>query len=30
MRNVSLAELDHLPAEVLPIATDYPPGTLLT
>ncbi|MGW4320477.1 AraC family transcriptional regulator [Streptomyces sp. NPDC004684] len=30
MRNVSLAELDRLPAEVLPIATDYPPGTLLT
>ncbi|MFD8025008.1 AraC family transcriptional regulator [Streptomyces lavendulae] len=29
MRNVPLARVDHLPAEVLPIATDYPPDTLL-
>ncbi|EPD91916.1 AraC family transcriptional regulator [Streptomyces albus] len=29
MRNVPLAEFDHLPAEVLPIATDYPPDYLL-
>ncbi|MEV7414775.1 helix-turn-helix transcriptional regulator [Streptomyces sp. NPDC089919] len=30
MRNVPLARVDHLPAEVLPIATDYPPDTLLS
>lgn len=30
MRNVPLARLDHLPVEVLPIATDYPPDSLLT
>ncbi|RKT08010.1 AraC-like DNA-binding protein [Streptomyces sp. 3211.6] len=29
MRNVPLGQVDHLPAEVLPIATDYPPDTLL-
>ncbi|MFE1409230.1 AraC family transcriptional regulator [Streptomyces sp. NPDC085524] len=29
MRNVPLARVDHLPAQVLPIATDYPPDTLL-
>ncbi|MFD4373845.1 AraC family transcriptional regulator [Streptomyces sp. NPDC058486] len=29
MRNVPLARVDRLPVEVLPIATDYPPDTLL-
>ncbi len=29
MRNVPLGDFDHLPTEVLAIATDYPPGYLL-
>lgn len=29
VRNVLLADLDHLPVDVLPIGTDYPPDTLL-
>ncbi|MFC7876912.1 AraC family transcriptional regulator [Isoptericola sp. NPDC057391] len=29
MRNVSVADYDHLPVDVLPIGTDYPPGHLL-
>lgn len=29
MRNIPLASVDHDPAQVLPIATDYPAGTLL-
>ncbi|GEB50185.1 MULTISPECIES: AraC family transcriptional regulator [Streptomyces] len=29
MRNVSLDDVDHLPVDVLPIGTDYPPGYLL-
>ncbi|WP_320776358.1 helix-turn-helix transcriptional regulator [Streptomyces sp. CRN 30] len=29
MRNVSLADVDHLDRAVLPIGTDYPPGRLL-
>jgi AraC-like DNA-binding protein/mannose-6-phosphate isomerase-like protein (cupin superfamily) len=29
VRNVLVADIDHLPLDVLPIATDYPPGLLL-
>lgn len=29
VRNVPVAAVDHLPSDVLAIATDYPPGTLL-
>ncbi|MEL7978066.1 helix-turn-helix transcriptional regulator [Isoptericola sp. F-RaC21] len=29
MRNVPVADYDHLPVDVLPIGTDYPPGYLL-
>ncbi len=29
MHNVHLSEVDHLPVDVLPIGTDYPPGHVL-
>lgn len=29
MHNVRLSEVDHLPIDVLPIGTDYPPGLVL-
>ncbi|MCW4458001.1 helix-turn-helix domain-containing protein [Microbacterium sp. MPKO10] len=29
MHNVHLSEVDHLPIDVLPIGTDYPPGQVL-